>query len=870
MNAPFFLVATKNKLFLSHVGHSVIYKWSVSPEQLWYENDDGYIGAYGTDLMLIDPDHQIGTSRLMSKIQFDNLHPSGYTGKPKLQRSASTGNGLWKLHGPQMYSVEGASTVVHGDDDDHGKEVRTVGSAGPFAAVFRKIYAHDFLGCVHWDAAYHTTSNPNFVEEGLQAIESLGFGIAKVKVNKPSETYKGRVPDHDPASIVDTIEKVFKNSLSSFHTIILSVWSTFHWDESYFLDLEGDELEEHLEKEYKFFKHLTQYLEGAFENKTIVLQNWESDWKFNDIKDNEDAMDKVIRWIRARQRGVSEGRSRHIRPRSTKVLHALEVNKVQEKRSNNITELVLKHVDVDLVSYSMYEIHENGVLSQSLDFIADRMNEPSRYMTQLAQIDERFTKRVYLGEYGTGDEDKNNDILVNAISWGCPFALYWQVFENLFLPVQNGEGQEGPVNVRKTDVGEWFRSLLPLQGTRQGTRSADPVMGFDCVQPNTGECKAQLGGKYRTLADCTGQCHNAPKLGGMLPNLMQSIYSYIPFASTATNRDARIYSCAPTAFDYRTLRNPHGPCPPEASFQEPNSLCCSSDGSSQEYLGILRKIYNRSYGERMHHPSLERKPTIPEGLRRVLNWINHPDNLANFPTSEGEEVRLPMEHPKFKDIVKLVIMLTSGVRIVGFYENPADSRTYTMTEPWMFHTRDGRIHISIYPQTPVYNDIIDAINECASDYWSKSFMSVSVVLNDDYDAPIVQLPNHLKTSFSITGSPQTPVDFQDVIRKAGDIDVGRFMVVKSPTTVLDAFIELFRVLMVSFTFQNHSHEAVPDGYIPVSINLTNLKEAVGGTLTSRGLSWKKQYTYNGRNATRNIFVYIEGREVRFSLSFGTH
>lgn len=734
MNAPFFLVSTKNKLFLSHVyGSGVIYRWDVSPEQLWYVNDNGYIGAYGTDLMLVDADHQYGTSELMPKNQFDNLYSSGYTGKPK----------LYKV-GPQKYKVRGQQCIVPNETDDHDKQTRTCVNEIDGGVVFRKIYVHDFLGCVHWDAAYHTTSNPNFVEEGLQAIELLGFGIAKVKVNKPSETYRGRVPYHDPTSIEDTIEKVFKNSLSSFHTIILSVWSTFDGDESYFLDLEDKDLEDQLSKEYEFFFRLTQYLESTFENKTIVLQNWESDWKFESILDNKNAMNRVIRWIRSRQRGVSEGRSSKLRPHSTKVLHALEVNKVEQRSLMNFSSLVLPNVDVDLVSYSMYEKHGHGVLSRSLDYIQALMTEPSRYMQQLARMDERFVKRVYLGEYGTGHKDhvdKNKDILVNAISWGCPFALYWQVFENeweydsginpgrgLLLPVQNEDVVEGmvdPVDVRKTDVGELFTSLLPpvSKSPPKRTKSSNPVMGFDCVQPydkgtaSFGEkgnsCKAQLGGKYRTHGDCVGQCNNSPKLGDMLPHLMQTVSTYVPLAPIATNRDARKYSCTPTAFEYQTLRNPDGSCPPEAGFQEPNTLCCSSGGpeelhqSSQKYLGILRTIYMRRY------QTLRDGPKLPDGLRRVLNWINHPNNLANFPTCEGEELRLPMEYPYFKDIVKFVIMLTSEVRIVAFYDNPVDSRTYTITEPIWFDTHDsGYIKVNKYPEIPVNQDVIDAINEC--------------------------------------------------------------------------------------------------------------------------------------------------------------
>ena len=291
---------------------------------------------------------------------------------------------------------------------------------------------------------------------------------------------------------------MFKQNLSKFHTIILCIWSDVHWNQSYFLDLEGQELEEQLSLEYQFFHHLTQYLERAFTNKTIILQNWESDWKFERFLDNPGAMTKVKSWFFARQGGVSSGRNPKPRADSTRVLHAIEVNKVVD----GMKTLVVPNVDFDLVSYSMYEPHEDGVLSQSLGHIENLMTEPSDYMTQLAGIDERFVKRVYLGEYGTPRTPHINQVrgnigvLVNAMAWGCPLALYWQVFENewkengdhpargLFLPVHpenvvyfdetSGEfqGEEGalelarlksmtdPLEVRITDMGELFKSLL--------------------------------------------------------------------------------------------------------------------------------------------------------------------------------------------------------------------------------------------------------------------------------------------------------------------------------------------------------------------------------------------------------------------------
>lgn len=458
MNEKFFLVSPTTKLFLSsrldgfNGPTDVIFHSRVLEDILWYENEDGYLGVHGTDLMLVDDEQP----SLILKENFENAQ-----GKPKLEK-----------HDTQLYVVHGAHFIVENQQEN------SIAQGGPFnnRAVFRKVYPHQFLGCVHWSgAAYHTTDNPNFVQEGLQQIEQLGFGIAKVKLNKPRENYRGRVPNHKPTSIVSTIDNVFYESLLPFHTIILSVWSTNEWshdnredkDDAYVLHIEGDELEAQIKEEYIFFYELTQYLQNKFENKTIVLQNRKSE---DIIAGDQAEIDKVIRWMRARQRGVSDGRSTPPVPNSTKVLHAIEFNRLGR------CDKILPFIEVDLVSYAIYE--NNVDLSTTLDYINVWMSTPSRYMRQIGHIDERFSQRVYLGEYGTWENGWEKGIVRDAISWGCPFVLYWQIFEDtwryedgtnpgrgLYLPndpedVAEFPEPQIPVTVKKTKTAEWFRSLL--------------------------------------------------------------------------------------------------------------------------------------------------------------------------------------------------------------------------------------------------------------------------------------------------------------------------------------------------------------------------------------------------------------------------
>lgn len=108
------------------------------------------------------------------------------------------------------------------------------------------------------------------------------------------------------------------------------MWSDFSKDdESYFFDLDGEDLASALEKEREFFLNFTKYLEQTYEDKTFILQNWESDWKFQSALQDVEKVQKVSAWVEARQAGVSDARTPRIpHTRVSRVLHAVEVNKV--------------------------------------------------------------------------------------------------------------------------------------------------------------------------------------------------------------------------------------------------------------------------------------------------------------------------------------------------------------------------------------------------------------------------------------------------------------------------------------------------------------------------------------------------------------
>jgi hypothetical protein len=408
--------------------------------------------------------------------------------------------------------------------------------------------AHGFLGCALWGSKFIKEGTTDIFQEGLNDIKSLGFGIVKVKVNKPAEEYgvdtktkdeiqgNTRFIDYKPSTtlrnlfdagipekeaqdmmkIINMFHELYKPLLEQFHTVVLSIWSS------------DDESMSSPDKDTAFFKAFTEYLQSNFTNKTFVLQNWESDNKFfkdkdllgNVVSPSEERIKEIVTWINARQKGVTEGRNV---ASSTRVFHAFEVNLVNDFKNDQfkndparkhkcaLSEIVPK-INVDLVSYSAYETvdqkYHKGGLEAFLDVIQSKM-EPLQtraqaYMDSVVKDDPRFTKRVFLGEFSIDNYEKTpvdktsgvqttrkgnqyrdeyleaklaeDKVTINAAAaWGCPFIIYWAIYENefeidshqrgsprrgLFLPSEFGKKPGYSDLVPQKDLTDYFKSAL--------------------------------------------------------------------------------------------------------------------------------------------------------------------------------------------------------------------------------------------------------------------------------------------------------------------------------------------------------------------------------------------------------------------------
>jgi hypothetical protein len=150
----------------------------------------------------------------------------------------------------------------------------------------------------------------------------------------------------------------------------------------------------------------------------------------------------MIDWYNIRQKAIDDARSNI--SSDVEVFHYLELNRVNVALRNNfdrIANRVLPYVNVDYVSYSSYESTSEEVSGYDLDSLRNQLFASLDYIEKQMKPKENITgKRVFIGEYGYELAIVNNSLVDQAlcalntiqigIEWGCPFILYWEMYDN--------------------------------------------------------------------------------------------------------------------------------------------------------------------------------------------------------------------------------------------------------------------------------------------------------------------------------------------------------------------------------------------------------------------------------------------------------
>lgn len=296
------------------------------------------------------------------------------------------------------------------------------------------------LGVAHIGGLY-SFSEVDYLNEGAATAHDIGARCIKVGLSLDTDNPSPKLyPFHSnwPVSktLVELADTLHFRTLFArdFDTFILNAFrpgrAASYWRENF--TAEDEQAEE------ECFAALTRHLLQTYSNtrKTFIIQNWEGDWALRGNFDpatepTASATAAMIRWAAARQRGVELARS-EFPDSGVRVFHALEVNLVMQaikQGAPSVTTDVLPHVAVDLASYSAWDTKNSPTdFGGALAFIAKHKRPtPS------------FPKNgVYVGEFGLPESEatpekafeRTSELLAVAQQFGCPYAVYWQIYCN--------------------------------------------------------------------------------------------------------------------------------------------------------------------------------------------------------------------------------------------------------------------------------------------------------------------------------------------------------------------------------------------------------------------------------------------------------
>ncbi|HEX3070140.1 MAG TPA: hypothetical protein VHX14_16355 [Thermoanaerobaculia bacterium] len=400
----------------------------------------------------------------------------------------------------------------------------------------------DIVGVSHVSGTYTFSSwasggNNDYLNEGANEIAATGTRVIKVWFHpdgmsfypwtRPTSLYPGY--DHTDAGTATRLVNLAATtpyatlfSNPAFTTYVLEILPN-NSDNSASRFQDGMSAAE-IDQEKTAMRNLAVYLLQTYGStgKTFVLQNWEGDHLLDGDccgqpppANINTAVGGMIDWFNARQDGVTE--ARNLYPSATaRVVHAAEVNNVWEAvqgtSAKTVVNDVLPYTHCDLYSYSCWDIgidRDPDKLAQALDYIATKAPSSSLY----------GRANIYLGEYGSPEvADDGGDSTLSrervrrmtevALGWGCPYILFWEVFDN----TDPAAGTPGGLWLKRPDgtrpdVYYYFQALLQQSIHRVALRvdngnytSADDA-GGGLVHVNAPAVQAW---EYLTILDRNG------------------------------------------------------------------------------------------------------------------------------------------------------------------------------------------------------------------------------------------------------------------------------------------------------------------------------------------------------------------------------
>lgn len=293
------------------------------------------------------------------------------------------------------------------------------------------------VGTQTFDPVYQFTAKPRLVETA-EAMREMGANVIKFKLGRDYFGKRGNIAEKNPA--ITSLTELVRDEPSHAAVMAMPFANYVVWAYSFANVNWHDGLsKEEAEKEYREIYDFTKYLLTKFSGtgKAFYLGHWEGDWWLrgsgnvtNEARVSDVAIQGMTDWLNTRQRAIEDAR-RDAKHERVMVWQYTEVNLVKRamEGARTICNEVLPKARVDFVSYSSYDTQaEPAKLRAALDFIEAKL-----------PLKEGIAgKRVFIGEYGFAaihnspeqQDAKSRAVIRTGLEWGCPFVLYWELYNN--------------------------------------------------------------------------------------------------------------------------------------------------------------------------------------------------------------------------------------------------------------------------------------------------------------------------------------------------------------------------------------------------------------------------------------------------------
>lgn len=199
---------------------------------------------------------------------------------------------------------------------------------------------------------------------------------------------------------------------------------------------------------YEFTAFLLKRYSGT--GKSFFIGNWEGDWHLllehydYDMDPTAEAVQGAISWFKLREKAVEDAR-RDTPHEGVGVYFYVELNFVRKAMDHDkpaIVNRVLPFIKTDYVSWSSYDV-TSPAAKRGEKKGRERVFQALDYIEAHLPPSDIPGKRVFIGEYGFPlaevkdaklQREYSAEIMKWGLQWGCPFVLYWELYDNEIDP----------------------------------------------------------------------------------------------------------------------------------------------------------------------------------------------------------------------------------------------------------------------------------------------------------------------------------------------------------------------------------------------------------------------------------------------------